>query len=66
MDARLAEIAAELDDARLAAELFDADWRLVWVSDELKTLLDERDGPFGDYGQAPPERRPDPRNVIEP
>ena len=25
-----------------------------------------RDGPFGDYSQAPPERRPDPRNVIEP
>ena len=26
----------------------------------------ERDGPFGDYSQAPPQRRPDPRNVIEP
>src|SRR4051812_27577611 len=26
----------------------------------------ERDAPFGDYSQAPPERRPDPRNVIEP
>ena len=26
----------------------------------------ERDAPFGDYGQAPSERRPDPDNVIEP
>ena len=26
----------------------------------------ERDAPFGDYSQAPPERRPDPGNVIEP
>src|SRR3954452_19238426 len=25
-----------------------------------------RDLPFGDYGQAPPERRPDPRNIVEP
>ena len=26
----------------------------------------ERDGRWGDYSQAPPERRPDPRHVIEP
>jgi len=26
----------------------------------------ERDGPFGDYSQAPDGERPDPRNVIEP
>ncbi|HEX2128521.1 MAG TPA: crotonase/enoyl-CoA hydratase family protein [Solirubrobacterales bacterium] len=26
----------------------------------------ERDEPFGDYSQAPPEDKPDPRNVIEP
>jgi enoyl-CoA hydratase len=26
----------------------------------------ERDGRFGDYSQAPPERRPDPSHVIEP
>jgi enoyl-CoA hydratase len=26
----------------------------------------ERDGPFGDYSQAPESERPDPRNVIEP
>jgi enoyl-CoA hydratase len=26
----------------------------------------KRDGPFGDYSQAPPESKPDPSNVIEP
>ena len=26
----------------------------------------ERDGPFGDYSQAPAEGKPDPRNVIDP
>jgi enoyl-CoA hydratase len=26
----------------------------------------DRDGPFGDYSQADAERKPDPRNVIEP
>jgi enoyl-CoA hydratase len=25
-----------------------------------------RDGPFGDYSQAPPEERPNPDNVIVP
>ena len=29
-------------------------------------VIADRDGPFGDYGQAPPERQPDPGNVIEP
>jgi enoyl-CoA hydratase len=29
-------------------------------------LARERDEPFGDYSQAPPERRPDPSHVIEP
>jgi enoyl-CoA hydratase len=28
--------------------------------------IERRDGPFGDYSQAPPEERPDPNNVIEP
>lgn len=43
MDDRLAEIARELDGTRLAAELFDAEWRLVWISGELKILLGESD-----------------------
>ncbi len=29
-------------------------------------LVQERDRAFGDYSMAPPEERPDPRNVIEP
>jgi enoyl-CoA hydratase len=29
-------------------------------------LVAERDGPFGDYSQAPPEERPNPENVIRP
>lgn len=32
----------------------------------VRKVVEERDGRFGDYSQAPPERRPDPRNVIQP
>ena len=32
----------------------------------VRAAVERRDGPFGDYSQAPPERRPDPSNVIEP
>ncbi|HEY7075235.1 MAG TPA: crotonase/enoyl-CoA hydratase family protein [Solirubrobacteraceae bacterium] len=32
----------------------------------VRAVVAERDGPFGDYGQAPPHRRPDPAHVIEP
>jgi enoyl-CoA hydratase len=35
-------------------------------SDGVRAAIEDRDGPFGDYSQAPPERRPDPGNVIEP
>jgi enoyl-CoA hydratase len=28
-------------------------------------VVAERDGPFGDYSQAPPEEQPDPSNVVE-
>ena len=35
-------------------------------SEGVGAAVAERDGPFGDYSQAPPERRPDPRHVIEP
>ena len=34
--------------------------------DGVRAAVTERDGPFGDYSQAPPERRPNPENVIEP
>jgi enoyl-CoA hydratase len=32
----------------------------------VRAVVAERDGPFGDYSQAPAELRPDPGNVIEP
>jgi enoyl-CoA hydratase len=34
--------------------------------DGVRAVLEERDGPFGDYSQAPADEQPDPRNVIEP
>jgi enoyl-CoA hydratase len=45
----------------------DAERFIRLVEEEgMGPALAERDGPFGDYGQAPPERKPDPGNVIEP
>jgi enoyl-CoA hydratase/carnithine racemase len=35
-------------------------------SEGVPRAVAERDGPFGDYSQAPPDEQPDPRNVIEP
>jgi enoyl-CoA hydratase len=32
----------------------------------VRAVITERDAPFGDYAQAPPERRPDPSHVIVP
>jgi enoyl-CoA hydratase len=32
----------------------------------VRAAVERRDGPFGDYSQAPPELRPDPRHVIVP
>jgi enoyl-CoA hydratase len=34
--------------------------------DGVGAVIAERDAPFGDYGQAPPEDQPDPSHVIEP
>ena len=48
---RLAEVAAELARVRLAAELFDPCWRMVWISDELKGLVGEQDEVRIGYGQ---------------
>lgn len=31
-----------------------------------RAIIAERDGPFGDYSMAPPERRPNPDHVIKP
>jgi enoyl-CoA hydratase len=33
-------------------------------SEGVRSVIAERDGPFGDYSQAVPERKPDPRNVV--
>lgn len=32
----------------------------------VRTAVEHRDGPWGDYSQAPPDKRPDPTHVIEP
>jgi enoyl-CoA hydratase len=34
--------------------------------DGVGSVVELRDGPFGDYSQAPPEEQPDPANVIVP
>jgi enoyl-CoA hydratase/carnithine racemase len=34
--------------------------------DGVRAAVARRDGPFGDYSQAPADERPDPRHVIEP
>ena len=35
-------------------------------SQGVRAVIERRDGPWGDYSQAPPEKRPDPSHVIEP
>lgn len=50
-DPRLAEIAGELERMRWAAELYDREWRLVWVSDELKRLIGTHDEEAIGYGR---------------
>ena len=45
----------------------DAERFIARAADEgVQAVIAERDGPFGDYAAAPPERRPDPSHVIEP
>ncbi|HKV22312.1 MAG TPA: crotonase/enoyl-CoA hydratase family protein [Mycobacterium sp.] len=36
------------------------------AAESVRAAVERRDGPWGDYSQAPPERRPDPSHVIEP
>jgi enoyl-CoA hydratase len=38
----------------------------IAARDGVGAVVQRRDGPFGDYGQAPAELRPDPAHVIEP
>lgn len=35
-------------------------------SQGVRAVIERRDGPWGDYSQAPPDRRPDPSHIIEP
>ena len=35
-------------------------------SEGVSSVVQERDGPFGDYSQAAAEHKPDPGNVIDP
>lgn len=43
---------------------------LKWIdkanAEGVRQAIIERDGPFGDYSQAPKDRRPNPNNVIHP
>jgi class 3 adenylate cyclase len=39
----LADVAAVFNRSRVTAEIFDPEWRLLWVSEELKKLLGEED-----------------------
>ena len=41
-------------------------WIELAQREGVAAAIAERDAPFGDYSQAPPEQRPDPTNAIEP
>jgi enoyl-CoA hydratase len=41
-------------------------WIELAQADGVGAAIAERDGPFGDYSQAGPEGKPDPRNTIDP
>jgi class 3 adenylate cyclase len=51
MDRRLEKVVRELERSHWAADVFDADWRLVWVSPGLRDVLGERDEEALGYGQ---------------
>jgi enoyl-CoA hydratase len=36
------------------------------ATEGVRAVITDRDAPFGDYSQAPPDRQPNPDNVIEP
>ena len=50
-DRRLAEIAGHLERSRWAVELLDPEWKLIWISDELKALIGEYDEEKIGYGR---------------
>lgn len=51
LDPRLAAIAESLEGTRWGAEIWDAEWRLAWVSEETKRFLDEDDADVLGYGR---------------
>lgn len=51
VDSELSELASELERLRWAFDIYDSEWRLVCVSDELKTMLGERDERQLGYGR---------------
>src|SRR5688500_16897288 len=51
VDAELRELANELEQLRWAFDIYDPEWRLVCVSDELKTMLGEQDERRLGYGR---------------
>jgi enoyl-CoA hydratase len=42
------------------------EWIRRAEAEGVRSVVGERDAPFGDYSAAPPDRRPDPSHVIEP
>jgi len=36
------------------------------ADDGVRAAIERRDGPWGDYSQAPADRRPNPEHIIEP
>jgi class 3 adenylate cyclase len=51
LDPRLAQVAESLEGTRWGAEIWDADWRLAWVSEETKRFLGEHEGEVLGYGR---------------
>ena len=56
VDPRLTEVIHELEATGAPVELLDDEWRLVWVSDELKGLIGEEDDARLGYGRHILER----------
>jgi class 3 adenylate cyclase len=50
-DPGLAAIAGELEKTGWCAEICDPEWRLLWISEEFKNLLDEHDEEKLGYGR---------------
>jgi class 3 adenylate cyclase len=50
-DPRLQEVIESLSDTTNTIEVYDSQWRLMWISDELKELVDEHDEERLGYGK---------------